>query len=171
MRLSLTERRAGLYLIFFVAKATQVFTAICNSVTHFLSHPIANHSLSCAWLALIPSANQNKLKTVHLYCLIISWLALILYTIYVYITHVDSFKQKYQLKLLNLSFATVGLSPALLLQIWGQRHNYPGIQVITLGFASLISFTRTAKHLSKTKQSPDWCCKKHIKKWVSNNRL
>ena len=74
-------------LPFFVAKATQVFTAIPNSVclSHILCHiPSANHSLSCAWLALIPSANQNELKTVHLYCLIISWLALILYTIFIH---------------------------------------------------------------------------------------
>ena len=55
---------------FLVAKATQVFIAICNSVselvTHFVSHPIS----------------QSQPISVHLYCLIISWLALILFTIY-----------------------------------------------------------------------------------------
>ena len=74
-------------LKFFVAKATQVFTAICNSVglsvclSHILCHMVGFNS----------SANQNKLKlyTCTMYYLIISWLALILYTIYKYITPVN----------------------------------------------------------------------------------
>ena len=51
--------------VFFVAKATQVFTAICNSVckSHILCHtqqPITAYHVH-GWL-FIPSANQNKLK-------------------------------------------------------------------------------------------------------------
>ena len=72
----------GVKIVFLVAKATLAFTV---SKPHILCHtPSANHSLSCVWLALIPSANQNELKTVHLYCQIISWLALILYTILIH---------------------------------------------------------------------------------------
>ena len=60
--------------IFLVANATQAFTAICNlvSLSHILCHtPSANHNPS----ALCPtlSANQNKVNTVHLASVVLSF--------------------------------------------------------------------------------------------------
>ena len=59
--LSLTRRQGLSQQFLLIAKATQAFTAISNSA-----------------------------KTVHLYCLIISWLTLILFNIYIYNTPVAS---------------------------------------------------------------------------------
>ena len=69
-------RKQRKYLLPFLTQSVSLW--VSEWVTHFLSHPLS------LWLALIPSANQNKLKTVHLYCLIISWLALILHTIFIH---------------------------------------------------------------------------------------
>ena len=63
--LSLTRRQGLSQQFLLIAKATQAFTAISNSA-----------------------------KTVHLYCLIISWLTLILFNIYIYNTPVASIQTK-----------------------------------------------------------------------------
>ena len=70
---------------FLVAKATQAFTAICNSVSQWVSHTFCVTPPQPIRTLHPIKSNHQKVNTVQLYCLLFIiewWLDLILYTSY-----------------------------------------------------------------------------------------